>query len=334
MGDSLVKETYPALSYSPTSHNFGDKCEGETDSTTFEIWNSGSGTLTYSLSESCDWVGVHPTSESSTGEHDTITVDIDTTGLSEDSHTCDISISSNDGSGTFTATVNVVPSPEYGVDLTADPTEKTVNTNINATYVLTVTNTGTVTDNYTLSVDNMDNAAVASLDRTTVTDLPSGASATVLLNVTDETNGTYNVSVTATSQGNASVSDTVMTKTRVKEIVPPRPQLVTYTITNRTITPPQTTEIDVEFSEKVAWIMTIEGSSVIYDWTGTSTDPAPNTWDGTYEVNSTVVPDGDYYVNVSGTNITTGLSVINNTEIITVTTPDTTPPVISNVQAL
>jgi len=71
----------PELSYSPASHDFGDKCEGVTDSTTFEIWNSGTGTLTYSFSESCSWVvEVNPTSGSSTGEHDTITVDIDTTG--------------------------------------------------------------------------------------------------------------------------------------------------------------------------------------------------------------------------------------------------------------
>ena len=109
------------------------------------------------------------------------------------------------------------------------------------------------------------------------------------------------------------------------------PQIVTYTITNRTITPPQTTEIDVEFSEEVAWRIAIEGSSVIYDWSGTSTNPTPKTWDGTYEVNGTVVPAGDYYVNVTGTSTTTGLSVINNTGIITVTTSDITPPTIVSV---
>jgi lysozyme len=101
----------PVLSYSPASHNFGDKCEGETDSTTFEIWNSGSGTLTYSLSESCGWVAVQSNGGSSTGEHDTITVDIDTTGLSKDSHTCDIAINSNDGSGTFTVGVTIINIP-------------------------------------------------------------------------------------------------------------------------------------------------------------------------------------------------------------------------------
>jgi hypothetical protein len=220
---------------------------------------------------------------------------------------------------------------EYNVDLTVDYPSNITTPNVNATYVLTVTNTGTVMDSYMLSLNNIDNAAIAILNTSSVTNLPSGSSTTVLLNVTDETPGIYNVSVTTTSQGNSSVSDTIITKTTVREILPP--QIVTYTITNRTITPPQTTEIYVGFSEEVAWIIAIEGSSVIYDWFGTSTNPAPKIWNGTYEVNGTIVPDGDYYVNVSGTNTTTGLSVINNTEIITVTTPDTTPPIISNVQA-
>jgi hypothetical protein len=109
----------PELSYSPTSHDFGDMCEGVTDSTTFEVWNSGTGTLTYTLSESCGWVDVNPASGSSAGEHDTITVDIDTTGLSEGLHTCDISIGSNGGSGTFTVTVNVVQCPELSYSPTS-----------------------------------------------------------------------------------------------------------------------------------------------------------------------------------------------------------------------
>jgi len=216
---------------------------------------------------------------------------------------------------------------EYNVDLTVDSPGKITTPNVNATYVLTVTNTGIVMDSYTLSINNIDNVAIAILNISSVTNLPSGSSATVLLNVTDESSGTYNVSVTATSQGNTSISDTIITKTTVREILPP--QIVTYTITNRTITPPQTTEIDVAFSEEVAWRIAIEGSSVIYDWIGTSTNPAPKTWDGTYEVNSTIVPDGDYYVNVSGTNITTGLSVVNNTEIIKVTSVPPTEIVIN-----
>jgi hypothetical protein len=99
----------------------------------------------------------------------------------------------------------------------------------------------------------------------------------------------------------------------------PTPTLVVYTISNRTITPPQTTEIDVEFSERVKWKIAIEDGGVVYDWTGTSKNPNSRTWDGTYETTDTIVPDGVYYVNVTGTNTTTGLSVVNDTETITVT---------------
>lgn len=97
------------------------------------------------------------------------------------------------------------------------------------------------------------------------------------------------------------------------------PTLVEYTISNRTITPPQTTEIDVEFSEEVSWTIAIQkDATTVCDWDGTSTNPTKKVWDGTYETNGTVVPTGDYYVNVTGTNTTTNLSVVNNTETITV----------------
>jgi len=96
------------LSYSPSSHNFGAMSIGDTDSTSFDIWNDGIGLLTYSLSESESWIDVSPLSGDSTGEHDTITVDIDTTGLTEGmSYHCDISILSDGGSGIFGVDVYV-----------------------------------------------------------------------------------------------------------------------------------------------------------------------------------------------------------------------------------
>jgi len=104
---NVVEET-PILSRSPSSYDFGDMLEDRTADTSFEIWNSGEGTLTYSLSESCSWVSVSPTGGSSTGEHDTITVSVDTTGLSLGSHSCTIDISSDGGSSTFGVSVTVI----------------------------------------------------------------------------------------------------------------------------------------------------------------------------------------------------------------------------------
>jgi len=109
----LVKGTSPILAYHPSSHDFGDKDEGINDSTTFEIWNDGCSCakLIYTLNENCSWVNVTPTSGSSRHEHDTITVSINTTGLSAGLHICNISIESNAGKRTFTVRVNVVIPP-------------------------------------------------------------------------------------------------------------------------------------------------------------------------------------------------------------------------------
>jgi len=111
------------------------------------------------------------------------------------------------------------------------------------------------------------------------------------------------------------------------------PTIVSYTISNHSIKPAQATSIDVEFSETVDYRIAIEkDNATIYDWVGTAKDPQAKVWNGTYETNGTLVPPGVYIVNVTGTNTTTGLSVVNNTEEITVEQVvgvDRTPPTTS-----
>jgi hypothetical protein len=203
----------PSLSVSPSSHDYGDKCEGETDNTTFEIWNSGTGTLTYSLSETCDWLDVNPASGSSTGEHDTITVDINTTGLSEGTHTCDITISSNDGTGTFTVTVNVVPCP-CG-DMTVNPTSwnPTINCSESDSQILTVSASGGIVEGVT--VGKISGPTWLSVSPTNLGDIPSGSSKTLTMTASppSETSGdfgyTVRVSNTCGSPSSRDVAGTI-----------------------------------------------------------------------------------------------------------------------------
>jgi hypothetical protein len=102
-------ETLGILRFEPESHHFGNKLAGETDSTIFEIWRGGGCcSLTYTLLWDCSWVDVFPTSGTSHGERDPITVNIDTTGLDFGLHICEITIDSNSGDGVFTAVVRVV----------------------------------------------------------------------------------------------------------------------------------------------------------------------------------------------------------------------------------
>ena len=98
----------PALSYSPASHDFEVLDEGQTYQTTFDIWNAGIDTLDWSLSTSESWISFDPSSGDSTGEHDTITVTIDTTGFDDGSYFGDITITSNGGNGSFTAEFTIL----------------------------------------------------------------------------------------------------------------------------------------------------------------------------------------------------------------------------------
>ena len=79
----------PQLSRDPLELDFGET----KTSLTFEVWNSGGGTLSFTISKlsghSCDAVSVSPQSETSEGgEHKTITVTVDRSGMSPGTYTC------------------------------------------------------------------------------------------------------------------------------------------------------------------------------------------------------------------------------------------------------
>jgi len=103
----------PILSYSPDEIHFGTHEQGWTGDDTFEIWNSGTGTLTYDISESLSWITVNPTSGSSTGEHDTITVNVVNTEGMLGYYSGNIDISSNGGNGDVFVDITLTERPDF-----------------------------------------------------------------------------------------------------------------------------------------------------------------------------------------------------------------------------
>ncbi|MCZ7404449.1 MAG: S-layer protein domain-containing protein [Candidatus Methanoperedens sp.] len=107
--------------------------------------------------------------------------------------------------------------PIYGVGLTVDENEKLVNEN--ATYNITVKNTGNINDTITLIVDK--GLANASVNKS-ILSLEAGASEVVSLNVSPQYSrgapvpGTYMVSVTGVSKNDSSKKNTIITTTKVK----------------------------------------------------------------------------------------------------------------------
>jgi len=151
---------------------------------------------------------------------------------------------------------------------------------------------------------------------------PDGAVFMYNVTVPPDANGTYTFSgVCGTNTAGTNLNVLGDANLTIDTCDPPT--LKTYTITNTTIAPPQTTDIDVEFSERVSATIKIEDTlgnliNRLYHSSGV-TNPSPKHWDGTY-TNGSTVPDGMYIVNVTGVNTTTGLSVINTSEAITVIT--------------
>ncbi len=115
-----LQPTDPVLSYSPDLLDFGTLAPDTIESKTFDVWNSGGETLVYALNESIPWIEVTPPSGTSLGEHDHISVEIDTIGLPEGLHTGTISLTSNGGSGVVNVSVNVI-SAIRSVSLDIDP---------------------------------------------------------------------------------------------------------------------------------------------------------------------------------------------------------------------
>lgn len=116
--DSVVVTVQPAaavLSVSPSSIFFGST----TTTATMQVWNSGGGTLNYSLSDNQSWLTTSPTSGSSTGEQDTITVTVNRAGLADGNYEGVITVTPTLGTVATLAVSMIVGTPGFGTMSTA-----------------------------------------------------------------------------------------------------------------------------------------------------------------------------------------------------------------------
>jgi formylglycine-generating enzyme len=114
----------PILSVNPTSLDFGD---AET-SKTFTISNTGTGTLTWDITDDSNWITVNPTSSVSPTETDQITVTVNRAGLSSGDYRGTVSITSNGGDESVTVKMSVSEEPiltVYPSTLDFGPTDAT-----------------------------------------------------------------------------------------------------------------------------------------------------------------------------------------------------------------
>jgi len=106
--ETILVDSLPTLSVSTTV--LSNSCMHATNASpqSFQSWNSGGGTLSYSIAPNKSWLTVTPKNGTSTGEHDAITVNYSTSGLAAGTHLAKINITSNGGSAQISVTLTVV----------------------------------------------------------------------------------------------------------------------------------------------------------------------------------------------------------------------------------
>ena len=86
----------PAITVGPSSINF-DLQQGKVGlpNQVLSLWNSGGGTLTWNTGDNADWLSLSPSSGSSRGEIDNITLSVDTSGMDAGDYTAIVTITAS-----------------------------------------------------------------------------------------------------------------------------------------------------------------------------------------------------------------------------------------------
>lgn len=189
----LPDEPDPALWVSTTSVAMGPTATV----LFFRIRNTGGGTLSWSVAESASWLVLSPTSDTNTGELDTVLVTVDRTGLAEGDHFANVTVTSNAGSATVSVSVNVPevappPTPVLSVDPVSLDFEDALTS---LTFEITNVGTGTLTWSIT------DDAAWLSCSPASGTTTVETDTITVTVDRTGIETGSYSATITVTSDG-------------------------------------------------------------------------------------------------------------------------------------
>ena len=103
----------PIITAGPASFSFSAQQSGTNPAgQTLSLWNSGTGTLTWSATDSADWLILSPTIGSSAGEIDNIVLSVDISGMNAGSYAALITISAQGAANTpQTVVVNLTINP-------------------------------------------------------------------------------------------------------------------------------------------------------------------------------------------------------------------------------
>jgi len=291
------------ISFNPESLSF-TAVEGGSNpgNETLEIWNSGTGTLNWSLSDDAAWLSENPTSGSSTGEHDTAAVSVDITGMSAGDYSGNITITAPGASNSPQAVpvslhissaapqISFKPGRFSFAAVEGGPTH--------AAETLEIWNSGVDTLDWSLS----DNAAWLSEDPTSGSSIGEHDTVAVSVDIAGMSVGDYSTNITITAEASNS-PQVVPVSLHISSAAPEisfTPESLNFTAIGGGSTPPNKTLgiwnsgieiLNWSVSDDAAWLSQNPTS-------GSSTSPHDTT-SVTVSVNTTGMSDGDYSANIT-----------------------------------
>ncbi len=108
-----IPSSPPIITVGPASFSFSAQQSGTNPAAqTLSLWNSGTGILTWSATDSADWLILSPTNGSSVGETDNIALSVDISGMNAGSYAALVTISVPGAANTpQTVVVNLTINP-------------------------------------------------------------------------------------------------------------------------------------------------------------------------------------------------------------------------------
>jgi hypothetical protein len=208
----------PTISLSTSSLSPSTNEGSSPSNDSFTVSNSGDGTLNYSISDDASWLSVSPTSGSSTGEADTVTVSYSTAGLSPDNYSATITVSdpnatNNPQTISVSLTVNALPAT---ISLSPGSLSPSCDEGSNAAAdSFTVQNTGGST---TLSYSITDNVSWLSCSPTSGTSDGEADTITVIYSTSGLSAGSYNGTITVSDPNATNNPQTITVSLTVNSV--------------------------------------------------------------------------------------------------------------------
>ena len=308
----------PVIGVNPISLSFATIQGGPNPAPqTVSISNTGSGTLSWSISDNANWLTLSPTSGTGNGA---VTVNVSASGLAEGRYSASIVISATGASNVtvpVTFTISSAP-PVIGVSPTSLTFAAAEGGSNPPNQTLSISNTG----GGTLSWSGSDNAAWLTLSPTTGT---GNGAVTVNVNAGGLAEGRYNASIIISATGASNVTVPVtFTISSAPPVIGVSPTSLTFTATQGAGSPPnQTLSISNTGGSTLSWSGSDNAS-----WLSLS--PTSGTGNGvvTVSVNTGTLAAGTYNGAITLTatgapSVTVPVTVTVNTAPVTLRQPPT-----------